>query len=327
MYHSFYSAELGLLKIEILEKKYNKAILRINRVLQDKRILFTRKMKAECQLLLSTIYKKKNNLNKAFNHLLEYKEINDSLELELKNKHKTDAALYSEIIFKQVQLQRKNIKEIATKELLLYKSDSLLKQKELKLMVLSFLFILIVLIFILWRKIVLRKKDLIIQQKNTEITKHELVIKNEQKEKLELDIEDNNKKMNTLIVELSNKENSIDKIIHKLTNSSNLTKLEVNNLEIFIKNELELKSTRAQIQHYITEVGDTFFQNLQSNHETLNDNDIKLAGMVVLKMSNKEIGINKNIAVTSVKSAKNRLKKKMGLAQEKSLIDYLSQFL
>jgi DNA-binding CsgD family transcriptional regulator len=54
---------------------------------------------------------------------------------------------------------------------------------------------------------------------------------------------------------------------------------------------------------------------------------LKLAGMVVMKMSNKEIAVSKNTTLESSKKAKNRLKKKLNVSSEDNLASYLNEFL
>jgi hypothetical protein len=49
--------------------------------------------------------------------------------------------------------------------------------------------------------------------------------------------------------------------------------------------------------------------------------------MVVMKMSNKEMAISRNMEASSLRVAKNRIKKKMELPADTSLLDYLTELL
>ena len=48
-----------------------------------------------------------------------------------------------------------------------------------------------------------------------------------------------------------------------------------------------------------------------------------LAAMIVMNMSNKEISISKNMSTDSIKTTKNRLKKKLDIPISENLDDYL----
>jgi DNA-binding CsgD family transcriptional regulator len=58
----------------------------------------------------------------------------------------------------------------------------------------------------------------------------------------------------------------------------------------------------------------------------LTDNDIKLCGLIRLKLTVKQIGIIKNITPESAKIAKNRLSKKLMLSPGSNLYEFLKSF-
>ena len=116
-------------------------------------------------------------------------------------------------------------------------------------------------------------------------------------------------------------------MIKQLEKLDSLSKPELNNIEFFIQNELDIKSNRAELQNQMGEFSSNFIGELKINHPELSELEIKLAGMVVMKMTNKEISISKNTTLASSKKAKNRLKKKLDLAPDEELTAYLSRFL
>jgi DNA-binding CsgD family transcriptional regulator len=71
----------------------------------------------------------------------------------------------------------------------------------------------------------------------------------------------------------------------------------------------------------------SFYADLNIKHDNLTDLELKLASMVVMKMSNKEIAISRGITLESSKKAKNRLKKKLGVPADGELLSYLNRFL
>ena len=70
----------------------------------------------------------------------------------------------------------------------------------------------------------------------------------------------------------------------------------------------------------------SFSTNLKLKYDELTDNDLKLASMIAMDMSNKEIAISKNISQDSVKKNKYRLKKKLNLSQDFDLKEYLRSY-
>ena len=75
------------------------------------------------------------------------------------------------------------------------------------------------------------------------------------------------------------------------------------------------------------DLSSNFYNDLKIKHGNLTELELKLAAMVVMKMSNKEIALSKNTTIESSKKAKNRLKKKLGILPELELSVYLNSFL
>jgi DNA-binding CsgD family transcriptional regulator len=116
-------------------------------------------------------------------------------------------------------------------------------------------------------------------------------------------------------------------LILQLKQIENISKPALKNIEFFIENELDLKSTRAQLQNQMGNLSSNFYTDLKIKHGNLTELELKLAGMVVMQMSNKEIALSKNTTLESSKKAKNRLKKKLGIPPGGELSAYLNSFL
>ena len=127
--------------------------------------------------------------------------------------------------------------------------------------------------------------------------------------------------------ELLSKQDFSTNLIKKLDQIENITKPELKSVELFIQNELDIKSTRAMLQNQMGDLSSNFYNELKIKHPSLSDIELKVAAMVVMNMSNKEIAISRNMETPSVRVAKNRIKKKIGLPADISLADYLTQLL
>ena len=112
-------------------------------------------------------------------------------------------------------------------------------------------------------------------------------------------------------------------MIKKLECIEGISISEQKSLELFIQNELDVKSTRAQLQKKMGILSSNFYINIKISHPNLTDLDLALASMVAMKMTNKEIGISKNLSQESVKTTKYRLKKKLNLTPDQDMESYL----
>ncbi|MDG1475607.1 MAG: tetratricopeptide repeat protein [Vicingaceae bacterium] len=148
-----------------------------------------------------------------------------------------------------------------------------------------------------------------------------------EKEILNLKIQEENRNVQALSHELMVKQDFSEKLIHQLGQIESLSKPEIKNIEFFIQNELDVKSSRAELQNQMGNLSSNFYNELKINHPTLSDIEIKVSAMVVMNMSNKEIAISRNMEPSSVRVAKNRIKKKIGLPADTSLLDYLTGLL
>ena len=83
-------------------------------------------------------------------------------------------------------------------------------------------------------------------------------------------------------------------LILQLKQIENISKPALKNIEFFIENELDLKSTRAHLQNQMGDLSSNFYTDLKIKHGNLTELELKLAAMVVMQMSNKEIALSKN---------------------------------
>lgn len=79
----------------------------------------------------------------------------------------------------------------------------------------------------------------------------------------------------------------------------------------------------SQFENYFNKVHPKFTQNLLSIHPGLSPNDIKLCSFLVLNLDTKEIASIVNQKSNSIRIARTRLRKKLSLKQDESLVSYL----
>jgi DNA-binding CsgD family transcriptional regulator len=76
---------------------------------------------------------------------------------------------------------------------------------------------------------------------------------------------------------------------------------------------------------HFDKVHSDFVVSLKEKHPSITGNEIKLCAYLRMNLSTKEIAQLMNISVRGVEISRYRLRKKLGLASEVSLFDYLIQ--
>jgi len=317
-YDSYYNAELALARIDYIQKRYSMAIKRLKTIINSK-ISLSHKIKEESYVLMIEIQEKIGDIKGTLKSLRMQSLYSDSLAETVRRSNETYIRTNSDIMYNSIKekLKRKEEKRKREKLFLLEK----LKLKRDNTIYISLIFILIVFILAVYiRKIIIDKKRVeLIKEQEIKIAQQIIKFENEQKKLLEIKVKQRNKRINSQALELESKKQSASRIVENLESSINISKSELLSFEIFVQNELEIKSIRGQIQTFIGDIGENYIDNLKLKHPTLTDNEVKLSIMVLLKLSNKEIAIAQNSTPNTIKTSKNRLKKKLKLGADDSL--------
>ena len=128
----------------------------------------------------------------------------------------------------------------------------------------------------------------------------------QEQEILKLKVENESKIVQALSLELEVKQGFSTSLLKELSQLEHISNPELKNIEIFIQNKLDIKSARAELQSKRGDLSSNFYTDISIKHPELTDMDLKLAAMIAINMSNKEIGISKNITDASVKKTKTR---------------------
>jgi len=202
-----------------------------------------------------------------------------------------------------------------------------LQQKESERQQLSSWFLIAALVTAIVIGLLLFLRFKAVQDKKSALKEAHLNLARQEQEILKLKVENESQNVQALSLELEVKQAFSIGLIKELSQFEQISEPELKNIEIYIQNELEIKSARAELQNKMGNLSSTFYTDIKIKHPTLTDTDMKLAAMIAMNMSNKEIGVSKNITDASVKKAKTRLKHKLNLSFEDDLSDYLKSFL
>ncbi len=248
--------------------------------------------------------------------LKRYEKLNAKHLKSIQDKVQATAEVLSAYRIKQIETD----KTVLNQQLTTQQNEK--KQAQLRngliIMGLLSLSIIIVAFFLRYR---------VIQKKNALLREVQLIAAEKEQEILALKVKEENRSVQELSLELITKKDFSETVLKKLREFEQVSKSDLLNMEMFIQNELDIKSPRAALQDQMGELSSNFYSELKLKHPSLTDLDLKLAGMIAMKMTNKEIAISKNITPASVKKTKTRLKQKLNLQYEDDLTDFLKRMI
>lgn len=98
---------------------------------------------------------------------------------------------------------------------------------------------------------------------------------------------------------------------------------ELRSLVAELKQKFLIDKRAEELNRTSQDVLGDFYDALLKTHPDLNKSEVQLCNLVRLELSNKEIALIKNVTPQSIKTFKNRLKRKMNIASDHSLKEYL----
>ncbi|MEP1032438.1 transcriptional regulator [Ekhidna sp.] len=249
------------------------------------------------------LYKRRNDYKTA----LEYSSKEVAIDKELRNAEINE------------QIEELNIKyETAKRERLLAELE---KQKAIDegiknmliIGVAAVILIAILLIFYSYQK---RKKDKVISQLQFQKMSDEINVKNKEIASYTMSF----LQKNQLMEELKAQINELKK------NSDISTNKELTRINRIVDNTFRSDEEWKTFQITFDQMHDGFFQDLKRAYPDISNAELKLCALLRLNMNLKESAKILGIAADSVKTARYRLRKKLGLKTEDNLIDFLIQF-
>ena len=283
-------------------------------------LLYKNRLSIEAELAIARIellhFKERDNTVNYNQRFKSYEKLNNKYLKSIQEKVQSTAEALSGARIKQIETE----KAMLNQQLIIEQNAKKRSQLKNGLIILGLLLGVLLIIFFFWRY-------RIIQSKKAALKEVQLKLAKQREEILARKVKEETRNVQTLSLELIAKQNFSERVIEELSEIENVSKTELIAMELFIQNELEIKSTRAELEVEMGDLSGEFYRLLKINHPDLSDADIKLAAMIALRMTNKEIGISKNMTAETVRTTKYRLKKKMDLANEQDLFDFLNEYL
>lgn len=174
------------------------------------------------------------------------------------------------------------------------------------------------------------KIDSIIKNRSQELLSKELLmidIENQKSKIIKETLSKREKELTTHALRLVHLNSLIEQLDEKLLylqkNPSEFTPSKINSIRRDIKNAENLEKEWEILNDLFAEVHQPFINTLQKEHPSLTDGNLRLCYLIRLNMNTKDIAAIMGISLNSVKVARKRLRKRMQLATEITLNDYI----
>lgn len=144
-----------------------------------------------------------------------------------------------------------------------------------------------------------------------------------EQERLKNEIEIRNRKLSAKALYLSGRNELIDEMITTLSKMPDLSKdssRHISQLKSYLRTDDEWDDFSTHFQ----EVNQGFLNALRQNHPNLTSNDVRFLSYIYMNLNTKEIASLLNITPEGCRKRKERITKKMQLADNTSLFEYLS---
>lgn len=271
---------------------------------------------AESLLQLSNGYKTTKNYKKALYYLEEYEKLNKKLISWEQNKKIADLEFQSELTIKE-----KNIE--------LLEQVNKLKQNHNYLLIAAVVFLLLVstgaiLFFKMKNNDLLQKKELL--EKRNKVVEFENKIHEQNKKIYENDLELKNKELASKALALV----QLNETLKKIGNNINDTDQDNEQIDPRIAKKIMIDIQMASHGNMWKEF-DTAFNNVYNDFydklfkicPNLSASEIKLAALLKLNLTTKEIAALTFKSESAIKTARHRLRQKLNIGNEGSLVSFL----
>lgn len=297
--------------------EFEKAMLAFNEIIKIARETNDLEGLRDATAGLAQANEGKGNIAAAFEYYKQHSQFKDSL-FNIKKSEQLD------------EIQTRFALDLKEKEIALKDNEIALLQREQKLnnsrqllLLLSIMLLMIFGLFIYGKLQSRNKKNkLLLTQKESLNKAREVLMQAELKSK--------SNELTNFALHLGEK----NKFLHELKNElKNLRKTNDNEREARIKEllinvqqNLQIQQELDEFQKTINQTNQGFVKKLKQRFPDLTKNEERLCAMLRLNLSSKEIAALNNTSTKAVEMGRYRLRKKLKLDQEQSIIDYLQEF-
>jgi tetratricopeptide (TPR) repeat protein/DNA-binding CsgD family transcriptional regulator len=300
-----------------------KAITAYKDALKFAEDIHSREQEMNCHEQMADAYKKLKKIDQAFFHLEHYRSLKDSLfsekqnekirELEIKYQSSKNEA---KVLEQQLEIQKYELNQEAQRRNILVMGA----------VGVSFILLLGSLYLGSRRK---RAHEQLLSRKEHEMLALKLHNEALQKEQLQQEVAYKNKEITTLALMMASKRAVIEELEEQVKLLKSQPVDEWPGRVASLLRELKIKRTMEkemeEFDHYVHQVCEGFFERLQQLYPGITPTEKRLAALLRMELSSKEIASIMNISPKSVDMSRYRLRKKMHIETEENLVSSLSR--
>ncbi len=253
--------------------------------------------------------KKMGDYHSAFNYMEKYVQVKDSIDQEKFHKQ----LAHFETKYKTLEKQ-KEIEDLQHQKALQKAHFNLLLISSIALLLLSF-----GLFYIIIQRRKKRRKIMHLELEKSQIEAKRLA------EQLAL----KNKQLTTHALNMMQKNQLLMAFSNAITNiveaSEGIVKKQLKSLKNKVNRLINSEKDWDAFKIFFEQVNKDFLKNIKALSPELTQSDLRMATLLKLNMSNKEIASILNITYQSVKNAQNRLKNKLNLPHDVDLRNYINE--
>jgi len=272
----------------------------------------------ECYKCLSALYAKEQQYEKAFFYLQESKHLGDSILNVEKIKVIEELELKYQSEIKDNEINALKIKNAIQKQRILI----------LFLLVIALLSTGSLLFYLNRLKTISLNHQNQLLEKEKIIKVKDLEIKKKENRLLQDQLETQKKELTTKVLQMLRTNEALDNIVQRLSKlAQNIDNRKAVSREVnAVINELERQSESNLWEEFdksFKGVHPDFYNKLLSKCTKLTPSEIKIAALLKLNLRTKEIAAISYTSESGIKSTRYRLRKKLGLSSDESLVAYL----
>lgn len=179
----------------------------------------------------------------------------------------------------------------------------------------------------------LQKKQKIYEQEqaeqNIKILEQQKIITEQEKQLLEAELATKTKELANLALDAYSKQRVIESLRETMQEHRRKGKIDTREVDTLIRridSDAGDKEFWAIFQNNFDLIHEHFFRNLRKEYPQLTSSDLKFCALLRLNMSTKDIAKFTNMSVRGVETARYRLRKRMNIPTETSIVKFLIDF-
>lgn len=326
-YKSMVNAVISLAKIYDEGKEYQKVIHTLDPIFNVQGLEDIEFSRIELHKLYYLAYSQLNNTLKSNEHFLKLEQAWEARD-SIKEKIRVDVEhAYVKNTVRIQQERLSNEQRLHKRKMDLVGEREKFNRFRNTIIILSIIVLSLIVIALLRRKIQNNKRDLALFSLRDELAKEKLRIIELEKVSLSSEVRLKNKDLTDFAIDISRKHELLQHVKQEIASLKLIPSAEIEEkiktLLVYVNNQLIIDQNSIEFQNNIENVNYEFFEALSEKHPSLTQTDRKIAGLIRLNLSNKEIAVMRGVSYKAAKISRYRLRKKMNLDEADDIVEML----